>query len=238
MDGVFDALITAAPANITRHRFAYLIVSGFGIFHEECGGLHNLAGLAITALRNISLAPSLLNRVITRGMKALDCRDLSIDNVRNRSDARTHRLLIDNNGAGATESLATAEFRTRQSHFITEKPEQWKVRVAVPISLLPINLQLDHDQPSLFTSCRCLLDVRENMFLNRSDLSATDLYVGYPLFRLLFCHKIAVGEEGFPRTLSESAADRIHNGLFGSIRRMTVSCSSIGIGQQALHNAL
>ena len=83
MDGVFYALITAAPANITRHRFAYLIMSGFGILHKECGGLHNLAGLAIAALRNVSLAPGLLNRVITRGMKALDCRDLSIDYVRN-----------------------------------------------------------------------------------------------------------------------------------------------------------
>jgi hypothetical protein len=200
MDGVFDALITAAPANITRHRFAYLIMSGFGILHEECGGLHNLAGLAITALRNVSLAPGLLNRVITRGMKALDCRDLSIDYIRNRSDARTHRLLIDNNGAGATESLTTAKFRTRQSDFVTEKPEQWKVRVAVPISLLPINPQLDHDRSSLFISCRCVFEMSENMLLNRSNVRRFVTSWG----------------ETF-RTLSETAPDRFHNGLFVSI---------------------
>jgi hypothetical protein len=64
-----------------------------------------------------------LNRVIARGMKAFDCRDLSVDHVRNRSDAGADSLLIDKNGACATESLAAAEFRARQSDFIPDKPE-------------------------------------------------------------------------------------------------------------------
>src|SRR6266481_4637747 len=57
MDRVFDALVTAAAADVARHRFAYLVVGGFWVFHQQCGGLHDLADLAIAALRDISLAP-------------------------------------------------------------------------------------------------------------------------------------------------------------------------------------
>src|ERR1700731_210589 len=145
MDRVFDALVTAAAADIARHRFAYLIVSGFGIIHQQCRGLHDLAGLAIAALRDIHLAPGLLNRVITRGMKAFDGRDLPAPHVGNRGNAGAYGLLVNNDSARAAESLATAEFRAGQSDFITEKPEQWKIRVAVPVSLLAINFHLDHD---------------------------------------------------------------------------------------------
>ena len=99
MDRVFDALVTAATADIARHRFAYLIVCRFWIFHEECGGLHNLAGLAIAALRDIDLAPGLLNRVIAGGMEAFDGRDLPVDHIGNRGDAGAYGLLVDNDGA-------------------------------------------------------------------------------------------------------------------------------------------
>src|SRR6267378_8430147 len=118
MDRVFDALVTAAAADVARHRFAYLVVGGFWVFHQQRGGLHDLAGLAIAALRDISLAPGLLNGVIARGMKAFDCRDLA-DHVGNRGDAGAHGLLINNNSACAAESLAAAKFRARQSDFVT-----------------------------------------------------------------------------------------------------------------------
>src|SRR6266699_1497127 len=121
LDRVCDALVAAAA--IARHRFEYLIVCRFWIFHQQCGGLHDLAGLAIAALRDISLAPRLLNRVITGGMQAFDGRDLSVAYIGNRGDAGAYGLLIDNNGACATESLAAAEFRARQSDFIPDKPE-------------------------------------------------------------------------------------------------------------------
>ena len=64
MDGVFDALVTAAAADVARHRLAYLVVGGFWIFHQQRRRLHDLAGLAKAALRDIELAPGLLHRVI------------------------------------------------------------------------------------------------------------------------------------------------------------------------------
>src|SRR5260370_29312656 len=94
MDRVFDALVSSAAADVARHRFAYLIACGFWIFHEECCGLHDLAGLAIAALRDISLAPSLLHGMIAGGVKALDRRHLATDHIGNRRDTGAHRLLI------------------------------------------------------------------------------------------------------------------------------------------------
>src|SRR5438105_13970637 len=95
MDGVFDALIAAAPADVARHGFAYLIVVRSWIFHEECRSLHNLAGLAKAALRDVELAPSLLNRVIAGRVKAFDGGDLAVADVGYGGDAGAHRLLVD-----------------------------------------------------------------------------------------------------------------------------------------------
>jgi hypothetical protein len=103
-------------------------------------------------------------------------------------------LLIDNNGAGATESLTTAEFRARQSDFITEKPEQREVRVAVPTSFLAINLQLDHDRSSLVMSCRCLFEVSEKCFLT-AQTSPAQFPVG-----LSCCFGVLLSQDRFGET--------------------------------------
>lgn len=153
MNRVFDALITAAAADVAGHRFANLIVVGLGIFGQQGSGLHDLTGLAIAALRDIDLAPGLLNRMIAGGMQAFDGDDLTSDNVGNRGDAGAYCLFIDHHGAGSAERLAAAEFRAGQADFITEKPEQWKIRIPVPIPFLAVNLDFNHDRSSLFISC-------------------------------------------------------------------------------------
>src|ERR1700732_679126 len=69
MDRVFNPLITAAAADIARHGLAYLIVGGLWIVQKKRRRLHDLSGLAITALRDIALAPGFLNRVVARGVR-------------------------------------------------------------------------------------------------------------------------------------------------------------------------
>src|SRR6266478_7392590 len=146
MHCVFDTLVTAAAADVTGHRFAYLVVVRFRVLVQKRRRLHDLAHLAVAALRDIHLAPRLLNRVIAGGVEAFDGRDLAADDVGYRSDAGTHGLLVDHDGAGAAERLATAEFGAGQSHLITEIPKQRKIRVAIPILFLAVNLYLDHDR--------------------------------------------------------------------------------------------
>src|SRR6185295_11578490 len=137
-----------ATADIARHRLAYLIVRGFWIIYQQRRCLHDLADLAKAALRDIELAPSLLHRVIAGRMKTFDRRDLPADHIGYRGDAGARRLLVDDHGTGAAKRLAAAVFGARQAGLIAEKPQQWKIRVTVPIVLLAVDFHRDHDRPS------------------------------------------------------------------------------------------
>ena len=152
MHCVFDALVTAAAADVAGHRFNYLIVGRFWILYQQRGRLHDLADLAITALRDVELSPSLLNRMIAGRVKAFDGGDLAAVHVGNRGDAGACRFLADDDGTRAAQRHAAAILGPGQAHLITEKPKQRKIWVAIPVLFLAINLQLDHDRFSLFLS--------------------------------------------------------------------------------------
>src|SRR5882724_1330853 len=145
MHGIFDALVAAAAADVTGHGFADLVVGRLRIFVQKGRRLHDLAGLAIAALRDVDLTPSLLNRMIAGRVHSFDGGDLAADDVGDRRYAGAHRLLVDHDSAGTAERLAAAEFGADQSGLVTKIPKQRKIRVAVPILFLAINLHFDHD---------------------------------------------------------------------------------------------
>ena len=153
MHGVFDALVAATAADVAGHGLADLVARGFWIVHQQRRRLHDLAGLAEAALRDVELAPGLLYRVIAGRVQPFDGGDVAAGGVGNRGDAGAHRLLVDDDGAGAAQRLAAAEFGAGQPDLVADEPDEWKIRIAVPVLLLSINLQLDHDCPSLFLSC-------------------------------------------------------------------------------------
>ena len=78
--------VRRAAAEVARHRPVDVGVGRMRILLEQRGGGHDLAGLAITALRHVELAPGLLQRMLAGGIEALDRRD------RRAADARDRRL--------------------------------------------------------------------------------------------------------------------------------------------------
>src|SRR5690348_15482624 len=146
MHGVLDALVTAAAADVTRHRFAYLVMRGFWIVHQQRGRLHDLTGLAEAALRHIDLAPGLLNGMVAGRMQAFDGGDLPARGIGEGRDAGTDRLLVHDHGARSAQRLAAAELGSGHSDFVANKPQQWEVRIPVPAVLLAIDFQFDHDR--------------------------------------------------------------------------------------------
>src|SRR5712691_3678179 len=66
-DRSVDALIAAAPADVAGHGIGDLGVGRIVLGREESGRLHDLAGLAVAALRHVQGAPSLLHRVVAVG---------------------------------------------------------------------------------------------------------------------------------------------------------------------------
>src|ERR1700749_840783 len=123
MDGVFEALLPAAAADVTGHRLANLVVAGFGILREQGGGLHDLAGLAVSALRDIDLPPGFLQRGSAVWVEPFDGGNFAIGRVGYRGDAGAYGLLVDHHGTRTAQCLTATEFGAGQSDFIADKPE-------------------------------------------------------------------------------------------------------------------
>ena len=63
VDGRADALVGAAAADVAGHRGVDVGVGGLRLRGEQRRGRHDLAGLAVAALRHVELDPGLLHRM-------------------------------------------------------------------------------------------------------------------------------------------------------------------------------
>ncbi len=61
MDGLADALVSGAAAEIARHGGVDVGVGRFRFFREQRSGAHDLSGLAIAALGDVEVTPGLLD---------------------------------------------------------------------------------------------------------------------------------------------------------------------------------
>ena len=123
-----DAVIGAAATEVAGHCFRNLIVGGLRGFRQQGRGLHDLAHLAIPALRHIFGDPGLLQRMQPVCRQAFDGGDIFPDNLRNRSGTGTPRRAVHMNRAGTAQSGAAAELGARQLQGVAQDPEQWRVR--------------------------------------------------------------------------------------------------------------
>src|SRR5882724_4907302 len=56
-----DPLIRAAPADVAGHRVVDVLIARFRRLREQAGGLHDLAALAVAALRDTQALPGRLH---------------------------------------------------------------------------------------------------------------------------------------------------------------------------------
>src|ERR1051325_5983131 len=106
-----DTGIGTAAANIAVHGCIDISVSRFFIGSEQGGGRHDLAGLAVTALHYIYLAPCGLHGLAYFViLNIFYGGDFFTNSGRNWCDARAYRLPIKMNRTSATLRHATAKF--------------------------------------------------------------------------------------------------------------------------------
>src|SRR5688572_23664807 len=74
-DGGPDTLICAAAADVAGHRGVDVRVRRPRLLLEQRGGRHDLAGLAVAALRDVELDPRLLDGMAAIRREAFDRRD-------------------------------------------------------------------------------------------------------------------------------------------------------------------
>src|SRR2546422_9971749 len=68
LDRGADPFVGAAAADVARHRGVDVGVSGMRVAREQRGGRHDLAGLAVAALRHIERDPRLLRLLAGGGV--------------------------------------------------------------------------------------------------------------------------------------------------------------------------
>ena len=79
---------------------------------QHGGGLHDLAALAISALRHVAGLPGFLQWMFARGAQPLDGGDALARGLPHRSQATARRLAVHVHGACAAQAHPAAEFRS------------------------------------------------------------------------------------------------------------------------------
>src|SRR5215475_1283991 len=108
LDRPYDALIGAAPADIRAHVLDDLRAGWLRVLSKEVGRAHDLAGLAIAALRHSLGEPGFLHRMRGVGRQALDGGDRPAGHLRELRLAREGALAVDVHHAGAAQPGAAA----------------------------------------------------------------------------------------------------------------------------------
>src|SRR3989475_3251189 len=102
LDSLADSHISAAAADVPRHGGVDIAIARVGLGGEQRRRGHDLAGLAIAALRHLQLDPGLLDLLAGGGGTAwLGRRDALARPGRNRRGARAHRLALQMGRASA-----------------------------------------------------------------------------------------------------------------------------------------
>src|SRR5438093_797977 len=103
-----------APADVARHGRHDVLVARIRIAGQERRRGHELAGLAVPALRHLLGDPGDLQRMPAGRVQALDGRDLLARGLRHRRLARTHGPAVEMHRARAALRDAAAELRAGQ----------------------------------------------------------------------------------------------------------------------------
>src|SRR5215210_711658 len=92
LDGGSDALVRPAAADVAVHVLDDVFARGLRVGGKQFSRLHDLAGLAVAALRNFLGDPCLLKRMRRVGREPFDRRDARILYRSERGCARAHGL--------------------------------------------------------------------------------------------------------------------------------------------------
>src|SRR6267378_1993532 len=142
LDSLADPDVRAAATDVPRHCGVDIAVGWVGICGEQCGRGHDLAGLAVAALRHLQLDPGLMDLLAGGcGAHGLDRGDALAGRGRDRRDARAHRLAIKMDRARSAQSEAATEFRAGHSEHIAKHPEQRRVVVDIDAAGFTVDCQ-------------------------------------------------------------------------------------------------
>ena len=131
MDGFADTNVGATAANIA-HAAGNVLVTGLWIVVQQIDGGHDLAALAVSALRNVLVDPGLLHGMefpARRGQAFNGGYPLAGD-TRGFAGAGFMGAAVDVNRARPATTDSTTELGAGQPEVIAKYPEQWCILIA------------------------------------------------------------------------------------------------------------
>src|SRR5580692_335132 len=131
LDGAEDARIGAAAADVAVHVADDVVAARILIAGEQRGGLHDLPGLTVAALRHLQIEPGFLQRMVAIGRQPFDGGDVLACHHGDGRLARADRLAVEMHRAGAAHAGAAAVFRAGQLEVFAHNPEQRRFRAGI-----------------------------------------------------------------------------------------------------------
>src|SRR5262249_17353853 len=122
-----DAVIGAAPAEVRLHVLDDLAAAGAAVLLEERRGAHDLARLAVAALRHLLRHPRLLQWVLRVGREPFDGRDGLPCHVLDLEQAGESGLAVDMDRARAALADAAAVLGAGHAEVLAQDPEERRV---------------------------------------------------------------------------------------------------------------
>src|SRR5262245_9020779 len=120
LDGVADADVSHATAKVPGHDGINVLIGRGRKVADQRHRLHDLARLAVTALRDLQVGPRLLHGMPALGIEPLDGGDLGAGDAGERRYARARRAAADMDRAGAAHPDATAELRSGEADVVAD----------------------------------------------------------------------------------------------------------------------
>src|SRR5579862_9347467 len=146
VDGAPDAWISSAAANVAGHGLVNILVSGLGIFANQDGGAHDLAGLAVATLRDVNFDPGALQRMRAVRRKAFNGGDMLAGDARNWRNTGADGLSIEMHRTGPAERHAAAELGAGHAQRIAQHPQQRCGRLIIHRNRFSIQGEGSHAQ--------------------------------------------------------------------------------------------
>lgn len=128
VDGLANAQVGTAAAEIAAHGFIDVAVCGCRMFGEECSSRHDLPDLTIAALRDVHFEPGLLQGVGVIGREAFECDYVGVGGVGEPGHARARGVAVEVNGEGATLADAAAILGGVEVEHVADDPEKRSVK--------------------------------------------------------------------------------------------------------------
>src|SRR6267142_701905 len=142
LDSLADAHIRTAATDVSGHGGVDVAIARVGVGREQGRRGHDLARLAIAALRDFQRDPGLLDLLAGwSGADGLDRGDALAGRGRDRRDARAHWLAVAVHRARAAQRHAAAEFRAGHPEHVAQHPQQRRVVVDIDAAGFAVDRQ-------------------------------------------------------------------------------------------------